>query len=487
MLTIISKKLFHFFEHFHGCQLYRAGDYLKIIKEPTKNIALLWQRPTSTQDVYRPMKFLLKAQVEDGLLLYNVVTSEMVLLDGTEICFFDGDAKKYTSSMDELITRHFLVPDDFNENRSVQQLRAVLKKMKPPRRVAGFTILPTTECNARCYYCFESDHPRYTMTGQIADDTVAYIAEKCKGEPIEITWFGGEPLVGAKQITRICAGLREKEIKYRSSIVSNAYLFDESLVQRAKNEWNVNLVQITLDGTETVYNEAKAYVKPSDNPYYRVLKSIDLLLDQGIAVNVRLNVTANNAEDLSNLIDELASRFGGRKGFTCYSHAVYEDVGFSPISYDEYTREWVDAQTIALDTKLREKKLLGSFSKLPVLHTVHCMADNDTSLLIYPDGTIGKCENKSSLEGVGNIYRGIDEMLAGRYKETREFSDCDNCPLFPDCVNVSICPETGSCSSVKVEWKVDRYTALMRELYQKYLQKKLISESLDADQSECNS
>ena len=54
---------------------------MKTIKEPKKNIALLWKPPRIREAVYRPMKYLLRAQVEDGLLLYNVVTSEMVLLE----------------------------------------------------------------------------------------------------------------------------------------------------------------------------------------------------------------------------------------------------------------------------------------------------------------------------------------------------------------------------------------------------------------------
>lgn len=433
------------------------------------------------------MKFLLRAQVEDGLLLYNVVTSEMVLLDSVEKSFFDGNAVKYNPAMDELIARRYMVPEDFDENKSVQQLRAVIKKLNPSSRVTGVTILPTTECNARCYYCFESDHPRCTMTDQTIADMVSYIAEKCKGEPIEITWFGGEPLVGAKQITQICKLLRERGIEFSSSIVSNAYLFNETLIKTARNEWNVKVAQVTLDGTEKVYNEVKAYVHPGNNPYHRVLQNISALLENGIAVNVRLNVTVNNAADLSKLVDELSARFGGKKGFTCYSHAVYENVGFEPISYDEDTREWVDAQTIALDLKLQEKKMLGSLARLPVLHTTHCMADNGNSILIYPDGTIGKCENRSSLEGVGDIYQGINNTKADRYKETRQLSDCDKCPLFPDCVNLSICPETGNCTSVKVKWKLERYAIIMKEVYQKHVQKAQIPDLSKTGCSDCNS
>ena len=461
---------------------------MKTIKEPVKNIALLWRRPQPAKTVYRPMKFLLRTQVEDGLLLYNVVTSEMVLVESAEKIFFDGSATEYDPAMDELIARHFLVPEGFDENKSVRQLRALIKKLEPSRRVNGFTILPTTECNARCYYCFESDHPRCTMTDQIVADTVNYIAEKCRGEPIEITWFGGEPLVGARQISQLCKGLTEKGIKFRSSIVSNAYLFDEGLIRTAKDEWHLSTAQITLDGTEKVYNETKAYVLPKENPYQRVLRNIDALLEQGIAVNIRLNVTTKNTADLNDLIDDLAARFGGRKGFTAYAHSVYEGVGYDPISYDSSMREWVDRQTSILDTKMQEKKLLGSLAKLPEFHLIHCMSDNNSAQLIFPDGTIGKCENMSSRDGVGDIYRGVtDEAMVARYKETKEIPGCADCSLFPACINLAICPETGKCTRAKLDWKLDRYTVLMKDRYQKYLKSETETHPEETVQPECES
>ena len=340
---------------------------MEIVKKPIKSIALIWKSPKriNQQTLYRPMKYLLHTQVDEGLLLHNVVTAETVLLNEEEKALFEGLPTKYSTSMNELIDHHFVVADEFKEDKSVIQLRALLRKLNPSKRVTGFTILPTTECNARCYYCFESSHKRCTLTEEMCTDVVEYISDKCKNEPIEISWFGGEPLVGNKQISQICSELKERGISYKSSMVSNAYLFDEALIQKAKNDWNLNSVQITLDGTEEVYNRTKAYVYPKDNPFKRVLRNIELLLDNGIAVNIRLNVTDKNYRDLEELIELLSDRFNGRNGFSCYSHAVYEGVGFEPLEYDDFNRKVVDAKTAELDGILMEKGLLGSFAKLP--------------------------------------------------------------------------------------------------------------------------
>ncbi|MBQ6173918.1 MAG: radical SAM protein [Clostridia bacterium] len=459
---------------------------MQTIREARKNIALLWRRPKPSQTVYRPMKFLLQTQVDEGLLLCNVVTSELVLLDGAEREAFERLPAAYVPEMDELIARHYAVPESFDENRSVRELRALLRKLDVPKRVNGFTILPTTECNARCFYCFESDHKRCTLTEEMADDVVEYIARVSKGGPVEISWFGGEPLVGSKRISQICAGLRARDIRYRSSMVSNAYLFDEELIRVAKNEWNLKNVQITLDGTETVYNETKAYVNPRDNPYRRVLRNINLLLDNEILVNVRLNVTDKNYEDLNKLVDELIGQFAGKSGFSCYSHAVYDGVGFEPLQYDDRTREQIDAQTSSLDAKLQGLNLLGSLKRLPSLRVINCMSDNDGCRLIYPDGKVGKCENRPSLDAVGDIYQDItDPEKNDWYKTPAQSPGCRDCCLFPTCMDLKSCPEAGACSRIQREWRVSRYLTLISERYREFRQNNTLDHTESSNSLEC--
>lgn len=462
---------------------------MKTIKEPRKNIALLWRGSKSTQTVFRPMKFLIKAKSEDGTLLYNIVTSEMVLLNKNEERIFENAPAIYNAEMDELVSRHYLVPEEYDENKFVRELRGLIKKIQPIKRVNGFTILPTTDCNARCYYCFESDHKRCTMTEKMGADVVDYIEKECKGEPIEISWFGGEPLVAHKRITQICKGLRQKNIKFNSSMVSNAFLFDEKLAQTARDEWNLMSVQITLDGTEEIYNKAKAYINPKENPYLRVLKNIDILLTNKITVNVRLNVTDTNISDLYQLIDELVARFGDKSGFSCYSHAVYEDVGFTPLSYDDSIREMINSQTIELDAKLRQNGLLGGFARLPYLRFANCMADNDSCRIIYPDGVVGKCENLSSLDGVGDIYHDITDTEKDKiYKLSEQFPECEDCCLYPYCINLKICPETGQCSRIKKEWKINAYSALTIHKYQEYKSGDAsVTNVEEVDQIDCDS
>ena len=68
-------------------------------------------------------------------------------------------------------------------------------------------------------------------------------------------------------------------------MISNGYLFNDDTIKEAKEEWQLTKVQITLDGTEQIYNRCKAYIYKDVNAYRRVIGNIHLLQDADIHVN----------------------------------------------------------------------------------------------------------------------------------------------------------------------------------------------------------
>ena len=136
---------------------------MKTILKAKEHITKLWgfQKPKDT--VYRLMKYLLKIKVKDGLLLYNNVTGHMIHLTEEEAHILDKLPAKPTEQMQELISNHFLVPEDFDEYKSVNQLRKIYQTRSTGEAINQYVILPTTFCNAHCFYCYESDYPRFAI------------------------------------------------------------------------------------------------------------------------------------------------------------------------------------------------------------------------------------------------------------------------------------------------------------------------------------
>jgi len=413
---------------------------MKIISEACESILKIIARFQGNTAHSRMMHYCAETVTEDGILLYNLLTKELLLLTEEE----------YENRMENsyLKAHWFVVPEGTNEKELADLVKWVLKnkqKKNPP--ITGYTIFPTTDCNARCFYCFELGRSRIPMTEETAHKVAAYIAGHCGGEKVSISWFGGEPLYNRAVIDIICNDLREKGVAYTSRAISNGYLFDRETVQNAVENWNLKRVQITLDGTEAVYNKVKAFIYKNTNPYHTVLENIGHLLDGGVAVQIRLNMDMHNADNLLELVEELGQRFAGKKGLHVYAHHLFK--GNEPMadlhSYEEWEKR--DGAMIRLEEKIESCGLAsgGGISKKP--KTNFCMADSGRSVTILPNGEIGLCEHFSEEEFIGHIDReGFDQAVVDSWKERiPEIPECAECFYYPECMQLKKCASGSVC------------------------------------------
>jgi hypothetical protein len=141
------------------------------------------------------------------------------------------------------------------------------------------------------------------MSLETADAAADFIRRRSKGQPVRIEWFGGEPLYNLPVIDRICERLDESGVDFFSIIITNGYLFDDAMVQKAVKLWKLKAAQITLDGTEAVYNRTKAFIYPGVNAYQTVKANIGRLLDAGI--NVCLGTDGPGSNNSLNMFQEM--------------------------------------------------------------------------------------------------------------------------------------------------------------------------------------
>lgn len=441
--------------------------------------------------IYRSFTYLQECEIEDGILLYNLVTRELLFLNSEEANDFKNINKKSTI-LNYLIENWFLVPINFKDYQFFQQINHITKIIYDNNKnipIRGFTIFPTTDCNARCFYCFELGCKRVNMTEKTAKDVVEYILKKSNGREVYISWFGGEPLYNYKVIDIIVRGLKENNILVHSTMVSNAYLFDEQLVKKAKSEWNLEKIQITLDGTEEIYNKVKAYIyKDNISPYYKVLYNIELLLKSGVEVRVRLNLDKHNYYDLELLIKELLDKFSKYEKFSIYVSLLYENAG-----KNKFVRAKEDKEL--LWNRYDELNSIISSYNLPVQNTLkiyrrfsHCMADSNQCTMILPDGSLGKCENFVDDNFYGSIYSDeIDQFYIDKFKEVTDCGEqCHSCPLQPKCLGLKVCPNHSlTCDEFDKQLKIKYLKRQMLASY-KYFLKNKKSEELNENLEFCN-
>lgn len=448
---------------------------MEIISPGQKNLIKMWSASKTKIDNYRPIKYMLEEVVEDGLLLCNTVTGELILLSEQEKEFYNQRQYNAEAFGLELARKRFLVPYDFCEEKSIEQLRGIVRHIHNSKELQTISILPTTDCNARCFYCYQSDNPHKTMTLETMDKVIDFIVKNSGSHAIKLLWFGGEPTLGCNKIDYICDQLSAANVKYYSTMISNSYLFSEELASRAKEKWKMQSIQITLDGTEAVYNNTKKYVSADSSPYRKVLQNIHCLLQEKIEVIVRLNLDLHNKEDLYLLIEELYAEFSRYELFKVYVHVIYDNVGYAPMEHKEGQAE--ELETIKEDLELLlAQKGIGTQNSyaLPHLKWQQCMADNDQCIQCSPDGLLGKCEHYIFEHIVGNIENGItDKKEINYWKESVLWESCRECQLTPWCYHLAHCPASEkTCYEITKNNKIEFYKQSMQRVYEKWKQQR---------------
>lgn len=392
---------------------------------------------------YRLCTFVMKIEIDKGYLLYNTLTDSLVYIEDTD---------NIEDILQTLIEIKDYVSNEFDEVAMIDEMRLNANR-KASKRIDGYTIFTTLDCNARCYYCYEKGTPRISMSEENANDTADYIIRNSNGYPQSIKWFGGEPLVNEKAIDIITEKLNQSKVKFQSRMTSNGLLFNKENISKAQNKWYLKKVQITLDGTKEVYQRAKGFSDAQGNEFEMVLNNIDDLLKSKIQVLIRLNQDLHNTNDLIDLVNFLSKRFENRKGLSMYNCLLFEDVdGASKNNPEERYGAFLKVQNLII-----QKGLFSSNAPFKKFKSTHCMADNDSSITINPNGKIGKCEHFPNDYYIGSIYaRDFDEEIVNKWKETYPItSKCKVCPIYPQCVRIIMCPESNDvCSLMDCENKI---------------------------------
>lgn len=159
------------------------------------------------------------------------------------------------------------------------------------------TLYLTESCNLRCSYCYEGNNKQNsTLSTKTLEHTLQFIVKNNpKGEHIDLTFLGGEPLLNKKAIYKAISIIEHNysEIKsiFRFHITTNGILLDRELISLfAKYKFDVS---VSIDGDKNTHNLNRVSINGKD-VYDMIIQNMLLMKDMGLEFSVRMTVTNNN-------------------------------------------------------------------------------------------------------------------------------------------------------------------------------------------------
>lgn len=379
----------------------------------------------------------MKASAHNYYVPYNDGT---IFMNGiTEATFWVDD--KHTQSLKQIIanpdsfpecekflkklaTQGFIIPDDMDESAAIKAKYDMFRMPEEYR----IMILPTYQCNLRCWYCVQ-EHENSWLTDEHIERIKKLIIKKIDNPEIKrlnILWFGGEPLLAYDkliELTRFAQALtKEKGLTFYCGITSNATLLTPERIDEL-HDAGVNFYQITIDGEKTDHDKVKQLGKLS--AFDTSLANIAHLA-RHTHCTLRFNYTKKTLkpEAIIRQIDERIPR-EVRHNINFNIQPVWQSEKTNPVKFEDVVKFMTMAHNIGLTPSLKPVGL--------------CYVDHKYFDCVYPSGVAGKCEN-----GIEGMKHGVllqdgdvnyNDAETEHYKPTYELADveCSSCSYLPLC------------------------------------------------------
>lgn len=333
----------------------------------------------------------------------------------------------------------------------LNSIKMIENRYRAIHQILDLTICISESCNFHCKYCYEKAFNKNKIISyKVIDKLIDYL--KLQQEHfsfINVTIYGGEPLLSLEKITYLHKKLLELNKETSYTIITNGYLLSLE-VFKVLTQLSINRFQVTLDGFKNTHNKKRPHKRKSDS-YEKITKNLDEIYNfcisnnQKISINIRVNIDKTNKDSFVN--------------FYKYIHNKYNNFFFVNSAFIENLDNKKDKSI--LSKKERIKFCLNNFSNniyeprfLPrtSVRMNYCCATFTKSLVLDTSGNVFKCWND-----IGNNKKIIFNINSPRNKNNflesmyYIFSDpiydkkCSKCFLLLSCF--------GGCPQIKADTK----------------------------------
>jgi len=383
--------------------------------------------------------YLITAKSNEGYIIYGMASRSMVILGEREYIKFKSILESPNEIIDEdfhesMKELGFLIPEDKDE---LKYVRTMYWRTCHTKRNLNLTILPTLKCNMRCAYCYQNGFEPVSMEKKCFEWIIDFISREIKHlEQVNISWFGGEPLLCIDNITHFNKKLKklceDYSVELYISMSSNILNLDEDM-QLLLVESGINHIETTLAGTREKHNELRRQTNGT-NTFDAIIRNLN-----GIAKHVRvivsIDLTTTNidtCEDLLNFMKTLKNHKNIYFVFNRVESHKSNECDELCLNIDTFNSNAINLYNYCLDIGLNICDPTNFDNKF-----IYCPANMMHSYTISPTGQVYTCcEDYNDEASVGYIGEGGNLVINNHHFNVRDpysIPKCIDCEILPYC------------------------------------------------------
>ncbi len=392
----------------------------------------------------------------DCVIGYNANSGSFMVLNSSTIDVLEERTRPGLLSdrtIKILVDNGFLI-----EGNELDLLKDKLHLNKSENIYTQIVITPTLACNFSCDYCFQNESRiSNLMTKDVFRKSAEFIAysQKNSERKLNLTWFGGEPLLARKRIFQFL----EKELELMGAdrenltqtIITNGVLLDKKTISKCLS-LGIRKAQITYDSEIYIQGERRGVIK-KDKSLSPITDGILNAIDAGMKISIRINVSSKNSNELDNIrarlseyqLDKYAYNARIENSFIVPDSPV-------PVFRPKYpVMEHAEFAALEMRTNFNLQNIKLLIEQLRPI-TYFCGATSGSMVVIAPNGDISRCWSSAGRkdEAICNILDAdsFNKMKTGSNSDVWDaysplkYEACRNCRVLPLCM--------GGCAYCKV-------------------------------------
>lgn len=252
---------------------------------------------------------------KNNVICYNTKYDSFCLLSHPDAELLKHDLQKLSEqspkAYEDLVKNRFIIEDEADE---YQELCKEYDASINSPYVYHLTLLPSLDCNLRCWYCFEKHIQGSHLTAENSQAILEHVKQLFDHNPdlssLRVELFGGEPLLYFKEelyplLSQIKQYVTTQQKHVSFFFVTNAVCITPDTLPLF-DELNASF-QISIDGYKDRHDRIKYMPETQEGTYDNMIRTIYALTEQlgSTYINLRINYDDETLPYMKNLIKDL--------------------------------------------------------------------------------------------------------------------------------------------------------------------------------------
>ncbi len=380
----------------------------------------------------------------ENYILYNSRSNNMLLINRGSydniVCFL-YDALKYSLNEKEnkifgkLHDGGFIIDSDRDE---IQEIACEIERAKYTDKRLVLSIAITEDCNLKCKYCFVPKQKSVFSRDNIISlkSFIGDYVEVYKPKEIQVTWYGGEPLLAMGEIeettNEILKITKKRDMGYSASLITNGTLLKENF--QLLRQCDVSYMQVSLEPSKQINDVLRPFKSgaPSFDIIYNNVKEVA----GEIPINLRIALSKKNSDYVYDFVKKL-------EGDNLFSKKVSFSLG--PLhglaskdyclDYTYNSKEYSDV-FFGIYERLLDSGIID-YALYPLTRLL-CGATKNNVFSISSTGDIYKCfehigDKRHSMGNISQKFNWNKNLSDWLYLNPAREGECGECRILPIC------------------------------------------------------